>query len=139
MIGKAIGGGIPIGAYGISAEVADADRRPPTDADIVDVGGVGGTLAGNALSLAAARATLAQVLTAEAFARMIDAGDRFAAGVARRLDRARRAVVDLAARRPRRVPVRARARRARRREAPRPRRRRDRATTCTSRCSTAAS
>jgi glutamate-1-semialdehyde 2,1-aminomutase len=41
------------------------------DADYEDTGGVGGTLAGNALSAAAMRATLALVLTAEAFARMI--------------------------------------------------------------------
>src|SRR4051794_15368538 len=34
--------------------------------------GVGGTLAGNALSLAAMRATLSEVLTEEAFASMID-------------------------------------------------------------------
>ena len=32
-----------------------------------DVGGIGGTLAGYALSLAATRATLGEVLTAEAF------------------------------------------------------------------------
>ena len=61
-LGKAIGGGVPIGAYGVSAAVAerlDAD----TEGDYEDVGGIGGTLAGNALSLAAARATLADVLT----------------------------------------------------------------------------
>ena len=51
------------------------------DADLVDVGGVGGTLAGNALSLAAARATLDEVLTAEAFDAMFALCDRFAAGV----------------------------------------------------------
>ena len=51
------------------------------DADLVDVGGVGGTLAGNALSLAAARATLDDVLTAEAFDAMIALCDRFVAGV----------------------------------------------------------
>jgi glutamate-1-semialdehyde 2,1-aminomutase len=79
-IGKAIAGGIPIGAYGVSAEVGDriAALR---DADLVDVGGVGGTLAGNPLSLAAARATLGDVLTGEAFARMIALCDRFVAGV----------------------------------------------------------
>ena len=43
------------------------------------VGGIGGTLAGNALSLAAVRATLAEVLTEEAFARMIRLAARFAA------------------------------------------------------------
>jgi glutamate-1-semialdehyde 2,1-aminomutase len=79
-IGKSIAGGIPIGAYGVSQALADAiyaDR----EADIEDVGGVGGTLAGNALSLAAARATLDYVLTEEAFAGMVDLATRFVAGV----------------------------------------------------------
>jgi glutamate-1-semialdehyde 2,1-aminomutase len=51
------------------------------EADYVDTGGVGGTLAGNALSLAAMRATLTEVLTEEAYARMIPLAERFAAGV----------------------------------------------------------
>ena len=46
-IGKAIGGGIPVGAYGLSAELA-ARCWPRTDLDLIDMGGVGGTLAGNA-------------------------------------------------------------------------------------------
>jgi len=50
------------------------------------VGGVGGTLAGNALSLAAIRATLADVLTEESFARMIPLGERWAAGVQATID-----------------------------------------------------
>ena len=64
VIGKSIGGGIPCGAYGISTEVAAAVTQHTDDgsADIDDVGGVGGTLAGNALSTAAMRATLTQVL-----------------------------------------------------------------------------
>lgn len=69
-LGKAIAGGIPIGAYGLSAELADRIWNDP-DTDLVDTGGVGGTLAGNALSLAAARATLESVLTEEAYADMI--------------------------------------------------------------------
>ena len=71
-MGKAIAGGIPIGAYGLRADLAERvlARAAERDADIVDVGGVGGTLAGNPLSMAAARATLGQVLTEEAFARM---------------------------------------------------------------------
>ena len=79
-IGKSIAGGIPIGAYGISNELAEAieaDER----ADIEDVGGVGGTLAGNALSLAAARATLEYVLTEQAFESMIERATRFTEGV----------------------------------------------------------
>jgi glutamate-1-semialdehyde 2,1-aminomutase len=79
-VGKAIGSGIPSAAYGFSAEVADrieaAIRR-----DESDVGGVGGTLAANVLSLAAIRATLEHVLTEEAFARMVALGERFEQGV----------------------------------------------------------
>jgi glutamate-1-semialdehyde 2,1-aminomutase len=78
-IGKAIAGGVPIGAYGMTDEVA-ARVLEETVWEAADVGGVGGTLAGNALSLAAARATLDQVLTEEAFARMIGLGEEFAAG-----------------------------------------------------------
>ncbi len=48
-----------------------------------DVGGIGGTLAGNALSLAAMRATLTKVLTQEAFDRMIPLAERWTVGVAR--------------------------------------------------------
>jgi glutamate-1-semialdehyde 2,1-aminomutase len=75
-IGKSIGGGVPIGAYGFTDEVGRrvADHTVPVAAD---VGGVGGTLAGNALSLAAARATLAEVLTDDAFEHMIALGERF--------------------------------------------------------------
>ena len=79
-IGKAIAGGVPIGAYGATRELAGRIDALE-DADLVDVGGVGGTLAGNALSLAAARATLADVLTDDAFAGMIELCDAFVAGV----------------------------------------------------------
>jgi glutamate-1-semialdehyde 2,1-aminomutase len=81
VIGKAIGGGVPAAAYGLSAERADAvlERR---DLDLVDMGGVGGTLAGNALSLAAAQATLTEVLTDAAFSSMLELGTRYATGVA---------------------------------------------------------
>ena len=88
VIGKSIGGGIPSGAYGISMEVAAAVTRHTEagDADIIDVGGVGGTLAGNALSLAAMRATLGEVLTEEAFERMIELATAYTAGVQATLD-----------------------------------------------------
>ncbi|SDO76198.1 glutamate-1-semialdehyde 2,1-aminomutase [Pedococcus dokdonensis] len=88
VIGKSIGGGIPCGAYGLSAEVAAAVTRHTEagDADIVDVGGVGGTLAGNALSTAAMRATLGEVLTPEAFAHMTALASAFTEGVQATLD-----------------------------------------------------
>jgi len=88
VIGKSIGGGIPCGAYGITSEVAAGVTRHTDagDADIVDVGGVGGTLAGNALSTAAMRATLGEVLTEEAFAHMVELATRYTAGVQATLD-----------------------------------------------------
>jgi glutamate-1-semialdehyde 2,1-aminomutase len=85
VIGKSIAGGVPIGAYGITEELAERVRAHP-EADLVDVGGVGGTLAGNAVSMAAARATLGEVLTDEAFARMIDLATTFTEGVRSILD-----------------------------------------------------
>jgi glutamate-1-semialdehyde 2,1-aminomutase len=83
-VGKSIAGGVPIGAYGMRRELAD--RILAADVDLEDVGGVGGTLAGNALSLAAARATLGEVLTEQAFARMVPLAERFTAGVQQVLD-----------------------------------------------------
>lgn len=74
-IGKAIGGGVPVAAYGMTAELADRTLASP-DADLEDTGGVGGTLAGNALSLAATRATLERVLTDEAFDKMLRLAER---------------------------------------------------------------
>ncbi|MGW4030056.1 transaminase [Streptomyces sp. NPDC004838] len=81
-VGKAIGGGIPIGAYGLSEPLAEELWARP-DLDLVDTGGVGGTLAGNALSLAAARATLTEVLTPAAYQHMFALADRYTAGVER--------------------------------------------------------
>ena len=80
-IGKAIGGGIPTGAYGLSAPLAERIMADES-ADLIDTGGVGGTLAGNALSVAAMRATLEHVLTDEAFTVMIELAGRFTTGVA---------------------------------------------------------
>ena len=86
VIGKSIAGGVPIGAFGITHEVA-AMIESHDEVDIIDVGGVGGTLAGNAMSMAAARATLGEVLTDEAFERMIELADRYTRGVQESLDR----------------------------------------------------
>ena len=80
VIGKAIAGGIPTGTYGLSEEFANRVLER-TDLDLVDMGGVGGTLAGNPLSVAAMRATLEDVLTKEAFVEMIALADYFTAGV----------------------------------------------------------
>lgn len=86
IIGKSIGAGIPSGAYGITNEVAAAVRNHP-EADIIDVGGVGGTLAGNSLSMAAMRATLGEVLTDDAFADMEKLCTRYTEQVQSTLDK----------------------------------------------------
>jgi len=98
-LGKALGAGIPIGAFGLSAAVAERVLGDP-EADLVSEGGVGGTLAGNALSAAAARATLEHVLTEGNFAGMIALSTRFTEGVQATLDRQRMpwCVVQLGAR-----------------------------------------
>jgi glutamate-1-semialdehyde aminotransferase len=69
VLGKTIGAGIPAGAFGMSSALAERIAKS-VRLEHIDVGGVGGTLAGNALSMAAIRATLTEVLTEEAFERM---------------------------------------------------------------------
>jgi glutamate-1-semialdehyde 2,1-aminomutase len=80
-IGKPLAAGVPAAAYGMSADVAGRVLEHNDLLEVSDVGGIGGTLSGNALSLAAMRATLENVLTEEAFERMIGLGERFEAGV----------------------------------------------------------
>ncbi len=101
VFGKAIGSGIPGGTYGCSEEVAQriSARMHLEDCD---VGGIGGTLAGNALSLAAMRATLEHVLTAKNFEKMMPLAVRFNDGVAAGDQEARAAVERAAAWRARR-------------------------------------
>ena len=85
-VGKAIAGGIPAAAYGFSQDVAERlEALLPRD-ERADVGGIGGTVAANVLSLAAMRATLAEVLTDDAFAHMIALGERFEEGVANAIE-----------------------------------------------------
>ncbi|MFL5738531.1 MAG: aspartate aminotransferase family protein [Actinomycetota bacterium] len=79
-IGKPLASGVPAAAYGISEETSQRILGT-TYWKEADVGGVGGTLAGNALSLHAMRATLENVLTEKAYGRMIPLAERFTAGV----------------------------------------------------------
>ena len=80
-IGKPLASGVPAACYGMSAAVAQRAQAYLDSLPTTDVGGIGGTLSGNALSLAAMRATLEHVLTDEAFERMIALGERWADGV----------------------------------------------------------
>lgn len=85
VVGKSIGGGIPAAAFGLTAELAQR-ARDSLELEDIDVGGVGGTLAGNALSLAGIRATLSEVLTAEAFEGMIARAVEWTDGVQDAID-----------------------------------------------------
>ena len=78
--GKPLAGGIPSGVYGFTQAVAQAFWAG-LELEMSDVGGIGGTLAGNALSIAAMRATLENVLTPAMYAHCNSLADRYEAGV----------------------------------------------------------
>lgn len=75
-IGKPIAGGLPAAAMGLTQELADKLQTGPCFGL-----GVGGTLSGNPLQIAAIRATLENVLTQSAYDRMIPIAERLASGV----------------------------------------------------------
>jgi glutamate-1-semialdehyde 2,1-aminomutase len=80
VIGKPIGGGMPAAVYGMTSEVATRLEVLMTGNE-VDVSGVGGTLTGNALALAAVRATLSSTLLQSDFDQMIPLATRWTTGV----------------------------------------------------------
>ena len=81
VIGKTIGGGIPVAAYGLSAELA-ARAELSLDSHDVDVSGLGGTLSGSVLAMAAVKATLTHSLLPNQFEKTIALATRWANGVA---------------------------------------------------------
>jgi len=82
-IGKCLGGGIPIGAYGMSNELALLAEGSIDRYRGGHVLPLGGTLFGNALSLAAARAVLENILTRDAYRRVDLLGKQLADGLNR--------------------------------------------------------
>jgi len=81
VIGKTIGGGIPVAAYGLSAELATRAELS-LDSHDVDVSGLGGTLSGSVLAMAAVKATLTHSLLPSQFEKTISLATRWADGVA---------------------------------------------------------
>jgi glutamate-1-semialdehyde aminotransferase len=84
-VGKSIAGGVPLGAYGMRPEIAGL-IEPPVTRNVasgaeVDEMATGGTLFANALSMAAARASLTEVLTKDAFARTSELGEQLGTGL----------------------------------------------------------
>jgi len=85
VLGKAVAGGIPTAVFGLSQPMADRVWQelpplPPTARQNAHAG-FGGTLAGNALTVAVMRAVLSQVLTADAYERMLALAERLQRGV----------------------------------------------------------
>ncbi len=87
-IGKSIASGVPLGAYGMTPEVAEVLERPAGRDDAKPSVATGGTLFGNALSMAAARATMSEVLTPEAYAHTHALGAQLADGIEEAISRA---------------------------------------------------
>ena len=87
VVGKSIGGGIPVAVIGMTAEVAAAAAEAVKEPGL-NISGVGGTLSGNALCVASIRATLSSRLTETDFARMIPLASRWASGVQATIDSA---------------------------------------------------
>ena len=85
VVGKTIAGGIPAGAYGMTTELVQR-VRDSLELEDIDVGGVGGTLAGNAVSMAGIVATLGEVLTPDVFPGMIDRATEWTEGVQQAID-----------------------------------------------------
>jgi glutamate-1-semialdehyde 2,1-aminomutase len=80
--GKGIGGGVPIGAYGMTEELAAVVERNREDEAGMGIGiGLGGTLFGNALSLACAELVLTELMTPAEHERIADLGGRLADGI----------------------------------------------------------
>jgi glutamate-1-semialdehyde 2,1-aminomutase len=78
-LGKPIAGGIPCSVYGFTAEIERAMRR--VSAANPGYSGMGTTLSGNALALAAMRAMLEEVMTEAAYEGMIALSTRLAEGL----------------------------------------------------------
>jgi glutamate-1-semialdehyde 2,1-aminomutase len=80
VLGKPVAGGVPASVWGFTDEVAGRlnavrEQTPPGHS------GMGTTLSANALSLAAMRATLEHVMTAEAYTHMESLAARLASGL----------------------------------------------------------
>ena len=79
-IGKPLAGGVPAAVYGFTEEVSQ-QFASHLHVDDADAGGIGGTLAGNALSIAAMKATLQNVLTEDFYSKAIALQEKFTEGV----------------------------------------------------------
>lgn len=89
VVGKAVAGGLPCAVYGFSAEVA---QRMVAAKEAAPEGhsGIGTTLSGNALAMAALHAALNHLHTAENYSHMLAQAQRLEAGLRQRIAQAQR-------------------------------------------------
>ncbi|MGI9216545.1 MAG: transaminase, partial [Hydrogenophaga sp.] len=88
VLGKPVGGGVPCAVYGMSAELAARAVQAKRDAP-PGHSGIGTTLTGNMLAMAAMRASLAEVMTPAAYEHMLGLAEQLADGVRRLIERHR--------------------------------------------------
>jgi len=85
VLGKSLGGGVPVAAYGMGPVLSELIDRPARAyevvGEVVDEPAIGGTLFANALSLAACRAALEGVMTEASYKRAVELGGRLADGI----------------------------------------------------------
>jgi glutamate-1-semialdehyde 2,1-aminomutase len=80
VVGKTIASGIPAAAYGFSEELGNKIAAA-IPYELCDIGGIGGTLAANALTMHVMKTTLSQVLTQDFYDKTIPMATRFNEGV----------------------------------------------------------
>ena len=80
VLGKPVGGGVPCAVYGMSADLAARAIQAKADAP-PGHSGIGTTLTGNMLAMAAMRAALTEVITPAAYAHMLPLAERLAQGI----------------------------------------------------------
>jgi glutamate-1-semialdehyde 2,1-aminomutase len=80
VLGKPVGGGVPCAVYGMSAELAERAVKAKQNAP-PGHSGIGTTLTGNMLAMAAMRAALTEVMTPAAYAHMLPLAEQLAGGI----------------------------------------------------------
>lgn len=80
VLGKPVAGGLPAAVFGFTAKVETGMNRVIAE-KTPGYSGIGTTLSGNMLALAAMRACLAEVMTPENFAHMTSLAEKLAAGL----------------------------------------------------------
>lgn len=86
VLGKPVAGGLPAAVFGFTAEI-EADMRRVQASKTPGYSGIGTTLSGNILTLAAMRACLTDVMTHAAYAHMTSLAEYLASGLRSEVER----------------------------------------------------